>query len=191
MKETTKIMPVINQKIKDKRKELKITQEEFTKIINKSIATVRRYDGGDTIPENTLILICDKLNLDIEELIKLQNLQNIMTEEKFYIELINKLIHPFIKKNTSQSEEIYINSVIKRLSFIYNAFRYIEKDEISVEYKNNKFYIYNIFRPEIDAEDIIDTFDILTTEQADKFINDMQEYFEFKTERLRKEKLNK
>ena len=43
----SKIMPAINDIIKNKRKQLKITQEEFTKIINKSIATVRRYDTGD------------------------------------------------------------------------------------------------------------------------------------------------
>ena len=47
-------IPIINQIIKDKRKEKKITQSEFSKIINKSLATVKRYDTGDIIPENTL-----------------------------------------------------------------------------------------------------------------------------------------
>ena len=72
-----KKIPVINQIIKDKRKEMKITQQDFTKLINKAISTIRRYDTGDIIPENTLILICDKLGLYIQDLLQEQKRENI------------------------------------------------------------------------------------------------------------------
>ena len=176
-----KIMPVINQIIKDKRKELKITQEKFAIIINKSPTTVKRYDTGDLIPENTLILICEKLNLSIEKLIKIQESNNKFNETDFYIDLINKIKNSNIHKNFLISEKIDIKSIVGRLEFIYKSFNYLSKDFIKAEYKNNRFYIFNN----------TEVLDILTLAQADKLINDMQEYFEFKTERLRKEKLNK
>lgn len=177
MKKTTKIIPVINQKIKEKRKELKIIQEDFTKMINKSIATVKRYDTGDIIPENTLILICDKLNLDIDILIKEQEKQNELSGKKFYDDLIKKNHKKIIFNELDEIRK-------KQLLLIYRAFNISINDYIDIETKNNKYYIFDILNKTTPL-------DILTQEQARDFINDMQEYFEFKTERLRKEKLNK
>lgn len=85
-----KKIPIINQIIKDKRKELKITQEEFKNIINKGIATIKRYDTGDIIPENTLILICDKLTLSLPNLCLKQQEENKKDNTNFYSELIKK-----------------------------------------------------------------------------------------------------
>lgn len=87
-----KKIPIINQIIKDKRKEMKITQQEFTNLINKAISTVRRYDTGDIIPENTLILICDILNLSISQLAIKQAEENDIVKTNYYQELINKYV---------------------------------------------------------------------------------------------------
>ena len=181
MEKTTKIMPVINQKIKEKRKELKIIQEDFTKMINKSIATVKRYDTGDIIPENTLILICDKLNLDMFSLIEEQKKQNELQKIIFYNDLIKKNSALLRLKKALEEKELKNKSFIRQLEFIYKSFNYKIKDFIKVEYKNNRFYISN-------KNDVLD---ILTPKQAINFVEDLQEYFDFKTERLRKEKLNK
>lgn len=177
----SKIIPAINQIIKDKRKELKITQEKFAIIINKSPTTVKRYDTGDIIPENTLILICEKLNLDKFLLLEEQEKQNKLQETIFYKELINKNYVFLELENALKNANLKHNNFIEQLEFIYKSFNYTSKDFIKAEYKNDRFYIF----------DKTEVLDILTIEQADKFINDMQEYFEFKTERLRKEKLNK
>lgn len=175
-------IPVINQTIKDKRKELKITQTDFSKMINKSLGTVKRYDTGDIIPENTLILICEKLNLDIIFLEKKQYDENKILKTNYYEDLIKKSKLPFLANKSPDILNFNYNiSIVERLTFIYKSFNYTSKDFIKAEYKNDRFYIF----------DKTEVLDILTIEQADKFINDMQEYFEFKTERLRKEKLNK
>lgn len=169
-----KIIPVINLIIKNKRKEIKVIQEEFAKIINKSATTVKRYDTGDIIPENTLILICEKLNLDIDFLIKEQEEQNKLSGKKFYDDLIQKNHKRIIFKELDKMRK---NKLLNIYSTFYDT-------DIDIKFKNNKYYIFDIF-----SEEII--IDIFTQEQARDFINDMQEYFEFKTERLRKEKLNK
>ncbi len=209
----SKIMPAINDIIKNKRKQLKITQEEFTKIINKSIATVRRYDTGDFIPDNTIILICDKLNIDIDFLIKEQNKQNELLKSFFYDDLINKFRNNKLEKKTTLSKQIKITSTTLGLNIIYTAFNQLldvldVPTVIEVIFKNDRYYIIEtlIKKEDVKAfkelkninkqniEKVLNhekVLDILTQEQADKLINDMQEYFEFKTERLRKEKLNK
>lgn len=169
-----KIIPVINLIIKNKRKEIKVIQEEFAKIINKSATTVKRYDTGDIIPENTLILICEKLNLDIDFLIKEQEKQNKLSGKKFYDDLIQKNHKKIIFKELDKMRK---NKLLNIYSTFYDT-------DIDIKFKNNKYYIFDLF-----SEEII--IDIFTQEQARDFINDMQEYFEFKTERLRKEKLNK
>lgn len=206
-------MPAINDIIKNKRKQLKITQEEFTKIINKSIATVRRYDTGDFIPDNTIILICDKLNIDIDFLIKEQNKQNELLKSFFYDDLINKFRNNKLEKKTTLSKQIKITSTTLGLNIIYTAFNQLldvldVPTVIEVIFKNDRYYIIEtlIKKEDVKAfkelkninkqniEKVLNhekVLDILTQEQADKLINDMQEYFEFKTERLRKEKLNK
>lgn len=215
----SKIMPAINDIIKNKRKQLKITQEEFTKIINKSIATVRRYDTGDFIPDNTIILICDKLNIDIDFLIKEQNKQNELLKSFFYDDLINKFRNNKLEKKTTLSKQIKITSTTLGLNIIYTAFNQLldvldVPTVIETIFKNDRYYVIetlikkedvkafkelkNINKQNIekvlDIEKLLNyekILDILTQEQADKLINDMQEYFEFKTEKLRKEKLNK
>lgn len=209
----SKIMPAINDIIKNKRKQLKITQEEFTKIINKSIATVRRYDTGDFIPDNTIILICDKLNIDIDFLIKEQNKQNKLLKSSFYDDLINKLRNNKLEKKTTLSKQIKITSTTLGLNIIYTAFNQL-LDVLGVPtiiktiFKNDRYYIIETLIKKEDVKTLKELkninkqniekvlnyekiLDILTQEQADKLINDMQEYFEFKTEKLRKEKLNK
>lgn len=201
----SKIIPVINQIIKDKRKEKKITQEEFTKIINKSIATVRRYDTGDLISENTLILICNKLNLDLELLLEMQDKENEISGDKFYIDLINKSKTKADRENEISLNDLKINTIISHLKPIYTLLSNPD-GIIEVTFKNNKYYITEFpyeekrrkllnevihnqhFKKLINREK---TLDILTQEQAKNLIKDLQEYFEFKIEKIRKEKLNK
>lgn len=201
----SKIIPVINQIIKDKRKEKKITQEEFTKIINKSIATVRRYDTGDLISENTLILICNKLNLDLELLLEMQDKENEISGDKFYIDLINKSKTKADRENKISLNDLKINTIISHLKPIYTLLSNPD-GIIEVTFKNNKYYITEFpyeeerrkllnevihnqhFKKLINREK---TLDILTQEQAKNLIKDLQEYFEFKIEKIRKEKLKK
>lgn len=124
-----KKIPIINQIIKDKRKELKITQEDFTKIINKGIATVRRYDTGYIITENTLILISDKLNLDIFDLLEQQKKENQKNNTDFYSELIEKYFYKNIEnidnslKNKKIEDLKYYGDKLGTLySILYNDF---------------------------------------------------------------------
>lgn len=77
-------IPIINKIIKEARKEKGYTQPEFAHLINKGIATIRRYDAGSIIPHNTLILICDKLNLSFNDLREKQLQENKENNVNYY-----------------------------------------------------------------------------------------------------------
>ena len=158
-------------------------------------------------------MICDKLNIDIDFSIKEQNKQNELLKSFFYDDLINKFRNNKLEKKTTLSKQIKITSTTLGLNIIYTAFNQLldvldVPTVIEVIFKNDRYYIIEtlIKKEDVKAfkelkninkqniEKVLNhekVLDILTQEQADKLINDMQEYFEFKTERLRKEKLNK
>jgi transcriptional regulator with XRE-family HTH domain len=139
-----KKIPIINQIIKDKRKELKITQQDFTKIINKAISTVRRYDTGDIIPENTLILICDKLNLSIHDLANKQNEENKSSNLNYYNDFVTKYRAKILDYDFSNQEVIkdllkartdfFCSSLASLYSILYSDFyRDLEHDNFHNE----------------------------------------------------------
>lgn len=185
-------IPVINQIIKDKRKELKITQEDFTKIINKGISTVRRYDTGDIIPENTLILICDKLNLNFYDLLKKQIEENRKFKIKNYDKLILKYQHDLlffglkeISARMTETEEerknnariSVLNDICTKLnnlySILYDEFYYnldrIEQNEENRTIKNKKYIAeMNLKKDKILIKEI-KTF--LNDEKEEKYID--------------------
>lgn len=177
-----KKIPIINQRIKDKRKELKITQEDFTKIINKSIATVRRYDTGDIMPDNVIISICNKLNIDLNKLAQEQIKENDLLNTNYYDDFIKKLIKAYETALDLKAISNRINE--KKLESIYSSL--ISNSDIYpilVKYRDNKYYVTNTKND--------NTIDILTSQETSELLKELQEYFEFKIEKRRKEKLNR
>lgn len=206
-----KKIPIINQIIKDKRKELKITQQEFTNLINKAISTVRRYDTGDIIPENILILICDKLNLNFYELLKEQINENKKNQSQDYDKLIKKyeqlLSFHELKKFVNEIEESHIDYLKKIFNFLYPILYdefYYNLEVINSNVENSKVetikYITEIdthekkilikqikkFENNEKKEKYIDVFPV---EKYEALLKDLKEYFNIKLAIMRKEKL--
>lgn len=171
-------IPVINRIIKDKRKQLKINQVAFSKLINKSTGTIKRYDTGDLIPQNTLILICDVLNLDYKDLILQQYEENKRDDVDYYQFLTNQLNldRNFIIFDEKKSE---IELLKKRLTFLYN-FSSCSLDELIFycEYKENRFYIKKISDNSV--------IQVLNIAECKELIDKMADFLEY-----RKYKLNK
>ena len=204
-------IPVINQVIKDKRKELKITQEDFTKIINKGISTVRRYDTGDIIPENTLILICDKLNLNFYDLLKKQELENKRLQLKNYEKLINKNegnllfygLKEMIDEKKEKEEEKRNNltySFNQLYSILYDEFYWnLGKINKKESLKNKKYFTEIDLKEEKILVKEIKTFindekedkyiDIFSIDNYESFLKELKDYFNVKLAIMRKEKL--
>lgn len=197
-----KKIPIINQIIKDKRKEKKITQEEFTKIINKSIATVKRYDAGDMIPENTLILICKKLGLNLYDLLKAQIYQNEneddtfvdtpFEETGFYYELIKKIeLGEYCENINEESKKIELLYSILYNSFYHDTDKLFEEKEFRTSIDDfqeitvrNKYLTENNIKKDVIV-------DILDVEEWNELLNEIQRYFNLLLIDLRKKKLYK
>lgn len=190
-------MPVINQVIKNKRKEKKITQLEFSKMINKSLGTVKRYDTGDLIPENTLYLICSVLGLNFYDLIITQDLENNTGKSLYYNELIKKHFRDEKDLNKDYEEKC------KFLGDIFNAFyenfyhecddiycsnEEIEKTFFTTELKSTGIEIKKIYILK-NKEKIEKTFDFFSFKEVDSFIDDLKENFNLKLFSLRKKRL--
>lgn len=83
-------IPILNNLIKTERKNNGLTQEKTANLIFKSIATIKRYDTGDIMPESVLQQLCNLLNLDLKELLQAQEKDNQENNTNFYSELIEK-----------------------------------------------------------------------------------------------------
>ena len=174
-------IPIINQIIKDKRKKLKLTQNNFAEIINKSPTTVKRYDTGDIIPQNTLLLICDKLGLDLIDLFIEQQTENQTTNSSFYSDLILKYI---------QAKQIYQelnkNELLRGWLFDillpYYTRQEKELKDFRVEYFDNRYYIKG-------SND--ETLDIFSESQATELVNHFKDYIDYFIFKCQKENLNK
>ena len=174
-------IPVINQIIKDKRKKLKLTQNNFAEIINKSPTTVKRYDTGDIIPQNTLLLICDKLGLDLIDLFIEQQTENQTTNSSFYSDLILKYIQ--VKQ---AYQEFNKNELLRGWLFDillpYYTRQEKELKDFRVEYFNNKYYIKGSNN---------ETLDIFTESQATELVNHFKDYIDYFIFKCQKENLTK
>lgn len=176
-----KKIPIINQIIKDKKKELKINQVEFAEILQKSLSTIKKYDSGFPIPLDTLKIICDKLGLDLIDLFIEQQIENELSNTNFYSDLILKYI---------QAKQIYQelnkNELLRGwLSDIFWAY-YTRTNKdlkfIKVEYFNNKYYVK-------DSND--KTLDIFSESQATELVNHFKDYIDYFIFKCQKENLNK
>ena len=183
-------IPIINQIIKNKRKFLKLNQSEFAELINKSLPMVKKYDTGTLIPENTLILICDKLIIDINTILKKQLEENKKYGDIFYCDIIKKRKISDIKKsidglksilekesiNTSFLNKNDIDTISMKLNILLSD---IEKLNEELLYKRNLFcFVENekIYIENYQNDEIILTLNIT---QAKKFLKDMNEYFDY------------
>lgn len=180
-------IPCINQIIKQKRKRLKLNQTEFANLINKSKVTVARYETGAIIPSDTLVTICERLNLDFYDLLAKQGEENKLNSVNFYKEIISfyKLDtkYKFIKNVSKELDTIY--KITEILEFYYNVilkYRNNKDTLFSCELKNDKFFIKE--------KDKIDPVLVLTIEEAQKLIYELQSFFDFQLYKINSEKNN-
>lgn len=171
-------IPIINQIIKDTRKELKLNQSDFAKLINKSLPTIKKYDTGGIIPQNTLILICDILNLDYNDLIFRQFEENKRQGFDYYDNLMSDPIQvsgDFVRTQSENEVEL----LKKKLNLLYN-FSECELEGLPFysEYKNKRFYIKSFSGNEV--------IQILNINEVHNLIDEMSDFLEY-----RKYKLNK
>ena len=173
-------IPIINQIIKDTRKELKLNQNDFAKLINKSAGTVKRYDTGDIIPQNTLILICDTLNLDYNDLIFRQFEENKRHGFDYYDNLISDPIQVSGNFVRTQSEN-EVELLKKKLNLLYN-FSECELEGLPFysEYKNKRFYIKSFSDNEV--------IQILNINEVHNLIDEMSDFLEYRKYKLNKTK---
>ncbi len=65
-RETRKVLKPTGEIIRARRKELKITQVEFAKLIGKSQRSIKKYESGEIdIPLSVLTQICEALDLEL------------------------------------------------------------------------------------------------------------------------------
>lgn len=126
-----RIIPAINIRLKKIRREKKITQAQLADKIFKSLPTVKLYDSGNIIPANTLLAICQVLEVDIIHLLHIQDKQNKAlnrsgtTSDIFYADLISKYENQILaleQKLVQEEEEIeslkeQIKSLLNILDF--------------------------------------------------------------------------
>ncbi len=175
-------IPIINQIIKDTRKELKLNQSDFAKLINKSLPTIKKYDTGGIIPQNTLILICDILNLDYNDLILQQFEENKRKGSEFYEHLINEPIRLHKDSEWLESEQTKkIELLKKKLNLLYN-FSECELEGLPFysEYKNKRFYIKSFSDNEV--------IQILNINEVHNLIDEMSDFLEYRKYKLNKTK---
>lgn len=205
-----KKIPIINQTIKNRRKELKITQEEFKNIINKGIATIKRYDTGDIIPENTLILICDKLSLSITDLCLKQKKENESENTNFYQEIIKKYAKALEKKAIPELYKKYVEKICREIVLLYEvlhdeSFNELDFPSMGEDLKNWDFIDYEAI-PDYRGEKIFitvkqiklscqraikqeKTVDIFEVGEIENIFDSLTEFFNMKLLVLRMRKL--
>lgn len=176
-------IPIINQIIKDKRKEKKITQSEFSKIINKSLGTVKRYDTGDIIPENTLILICDKLGIYFYDLLLIQKTSNEKNKCTYYNDVIEKAEKKEPQKINKNFITVhsYIQTYLGKIysilfdDFYFDEFYKSNNFDVLIS-DNNKVIVKNIYIDEKNNkhEKVVD---ILEINEAENLITSIIETF--------------
>lgn len=171
-------IPIINQIIKDTRKELKLNQSDFAKLINKSLPTIKKYDTGGIIPQNTLILICDILNLDYNDLIVQQFEENKRKGFDYYDNLIFNPIQTSGDFVRTQSEN-EVELLKKKLNLLYN-FSECELEGLPFysEYKNKRFYVKRFSDNEV--------IQVLNINEVHNLIDEMSDFLEYKRYKLNK-----
>lgn len=168
-----KKIPYINQVIKDRKKELKINQVEFSEILQKSLSTIKKYDSGSPIPLETLKMICDKLSFNISELLVKQEESNKENDTNYYQDLIDKNNIELRKLFSSMSKnpEEYLSLADSISEYMRIFVSPYSKKKYICEYENEKFYIKEL------SSGI--SFIALNFSQAEKLVKDTRHYFEY------------
>ena len=169
---------------------------------------------GDIIPENTLILICDRFDLNLKELLNNQKDENIKENEKFYNDIILKyddtfpipdfidndndifydLEKEFLKENSQEMGE----KLVSLYSIFYNNFyddlskevfqRWDIKSkryDFTSDLKNEKIIIKEICTFESgESEEKI--LDIFKLNNIDSMLKSLEEFFNIKIVAMRK-----
>lgn len=146
-----KKIPYINQVIKLGRKTEKLTQLEFSKEINKGVATIQRYEQGNIIDENTLKIICEYLMINFYQLLEEQEEENNENGTFFYKDIIDKYKENKELKNKEIKELEKIEDIKEIIEFFqqnYDFFIQLEKDTLkdieNIKLQKNIFS-HNIF----------------------------------------------
>lgn len=182
-------IPIINQIIKDKKKELKINQVEFSEILQKSLSTIKRYDSGFPIPLDTLKIICDKLGLNLRDLFIQQVEENKKDNTAYYSDLINKEKKLELKISLT-AENIYkIVATEKKLSYLFSAY-HLKENDLDNEIKLNIGHFANGDKYHI-KNDKEETLYIFTDEQASELIEHIEGYIDYFIFKCQKENLKK
>lgn len=205
-----KTIPAINQYVKEIRKEKNITQKEFSKLIFKSLATVKRYDSGDIIPEGVLINTCNILKTSFLFLLYIQNEQNKSLKKLneldplFYEDLIFKNKEKLLKyQNFQNNEDGNLKKYGEKLLELYELFYdqyYNHRGAIPFD-GTHKEFDYTISEDkkivislkkislinEIKNIEIIASFSL---EDAQEFIKEIKNYFNFKNDMYKKKSMS-
>lgn len=191
-------IPYINDFLKNLRKQKGITQEKFATMIFKSLPTIKRYDTGAIIPEETLRRSCEVLGINFFEMLKLQE-GEILDEFGSWDEINahNKALM-FDTNLPFDKLEGYgvISPPYDDLLFKYSSnLKKINISEISVEMQENLKNYFNIGNENINSKstEIKNIYDIKNLE------NELINYLKFKdcflnidtTEEKQKEKIKK
>ena len=190
-------LPFINDTIKSQKQKLKLNQTEFAKLIGKSLSTVKKYDTGYPIPEETLIKICDVLKIDFLPLLYYQSL----TYNEEYQNLIFKYSSK-IKDFENQKNKGELLKVAEELIELYRKFynRYYNhiggitldgrKKELNYKIINNRIFIIETSTPLFFSNKDIKNQEInsFTLEEGKTFITEFGEYFNFKNDMHKKKK---
>lgn len=146
-------IPYINKILKGERRKKEITQQEFSKLISKSLPTIKRYDTGAIIPEEVLKKMCDVLNIEFLLLLKKQHLNNVKTSNKDY-EILIKKYHLDIEVKTEISKEqekiidrLHDEMLEKLLPKLDEAFKVYDFENIHILERELKKYL--IFKEKI------------------------------------------
>lgn len=204
-------IPAINQIIKKKRMEMNLTQSKLSQLIFKSLPTIKRYEGGETIPEATLVKFCEVLKLDLFFLLEMQISQNELilkrdsTDKIFYNDLISKY-SPQIKKYQDEiyNKEENLEYCAERLLDIYKLFYdkyYNHIGPIAIDGKkrvlkhkitDDRIVIFMEATPFLltknNKNTEIEEINTFTIGEALEFIEEIKNYFNFRSDILKKRK---
>lgn len=191
-------LPFINDTIKSQKQKLKLNQTEFANLIGKSLSTVKKYDIGYPIPEETLIKICDVLKIDFLPLLYYQSLSQNESYQNLILKYSNK-IKDFENKN-NESELFKVAEELKKLYKNFYDKNYNNdtniikidgtKKELNYKIIDNRIFIIETSIPLLRQNEDIKNQEInnFTLEEGKTFITEFKEYFNFKNDMHKKRK---
>lgn len=114
-------MSILGQKIKEKRNLKGLTQEDLANLSGVNLRTIQRIENNQSQPRGkTLILICDALNIDLEELLlEAQKFNNSkITQETDYSNKETKLDYELATKTERFLASIFDTILVTFATYI-------------------------------------------------------------------------